>query len=173
MYAQESLTFLFDTLALGFIFIATIDLSREIITLYKQTFVARQKPTLLTNPQSQQLSQLPDPWLLPTAEAIAPVELAQVRPKPILLLAPALAVEEVKVSANRATSKEVLRDIDVDSLKLREARKLAKSLGIAQKINGKDQNLKFLKNQIELKLQQGRVLNPEITAQLKEELIAS
>lgn len=121
MSFQASLTFLFDALALGFIVIVTIGLSREVITLYKQTFVARQKPTLLTNPQPEHLSQLPDPWLLPTAEAttpvesaIAPVELAQVQPKlkPILLLAPAKAVDDVELSANQPTCKKVLRNKD-------------------------------------------------------------
>lgn len=171
MSCQQLLTFLFDAIALGFICIATIDLSREIIALYKQVFVAPPQPPL-TNPQPKPLSQLPDPWLLPTAEAIAPVELTQVQPKPILLLAPASSVDDVELSANRATSKGLFGDIAVDTLKLREARKLAKLLGIAQKINGRDQTLAFLRSQIKVKLQQEISRGTEVVAQLRAELVA-
>ncbi len=138
MPAQELLTYLFNVIALSFIIIAAFDLGREIIILYKQVFVTPPQPKLLTS-QPKPLLQIADPWLLPLAQAVAPTDRSiQQQQEPVLLLAPAQAVEEVELSTNRATSKEVFRDIDVDTLKLRDARKLAKSLGIAQKVNGKD-----------------------------------
>lgn len=177
MSAQQSLTFLFDAIALGFIAIATIDLSQEIIKLYQQVFVTPQQPPL-TNSQPQALLQLPDPWLLPLEETTAPVKRClQEQPKPILLLAPAQAVEEVRLSRACAVQpsttelvKELLEGINVDTLKLRPARKLAKLLGIAQKVNGRDQTLAFLRSQIKLKFQQS--LQPEVAFDLREKLIA-
>lgn len=170
MSAQQSLTFLFDAIALSFLTIATIDLSREIIALYKQVFVTQQQPPS-SHSQPQALPQLPDPWLLPIVDAATPSDRClQQQPKPVLLLAPARTVDNVELSANRAISKELLRDINVDTLKLREARKLAKVLGVAQKVNGRDQKLAFLRSQIKLKLQQS--LQPEIACDLREKLIA-
>lgn len=172
MSAQQTLTYLFDAIALSFITIAAFDLGREIIILYKQVFITPGQLPLI-NSQPKPRAQIADPWLLPLVEAVAPVNrYIQEQQKPILLLAPAKTVEEVKVSANRATSKELLGDIDVDSLKLREARKLAKSLGIAQKINGKDQKLAWLRRQIKAQLQQTQSLQPEVVAAVRGELIA-
>ncbi len=168
MSAQESLTFLFDAIALSFIVIVTIDLSREIIALYKQTFITPQQPILPTS-QPQQLSQLPDPWLLPTAEVLASAKLTQVQPKPIPLLAQALAVDEVQLSTAQSTIEDLLIGVDVNTLKLRQARKIAKALGIAQKVNGRDQKLEFLRNQIKLKLQQAKF---EIVQSVAQELLA-
>lgn len=156
MSTQELLTFLFDAIALGFIFIATIDLSREVIILYRQTFVPQQ-PILLTS-QLQQLSQLPDPWLLPTAEAVDSAKLTQVQPKPLLLLAPAKAEDKERLPSTQSTVRELLTEVDVNTLKLRDARKLAKALGIAQKVNGKDQKISGLRAQIQASLQQGQSL---------------
>lgn len=180
MSAQESLTFLFNAIALGFLAIATIDLSQEIVKLYKQVFIAPQKPTS-SHSQPQALPQLPDPWLLPVEETTAPTDRClQEQPKLILLLAPASSGGEVQLGKACAVQlsttesvKELLGGINVDTLKLRPARKLAKLLGIAQKIDGKDQNLEFLKKQIKLKLQQERLLLPEVGAELKLELLAS
>ena len=168
MSCQEALTFLFDAIALSFVAIAAIDLSREIITLYKQTFVALQ-PTLLTS-QLQALPQLPDPWLLPAPEALDSPKLTQVQPKPVLLLVEAKTVDERRLPSTQSTIKELLTGVDVDTLKLRQARKIAKALGIAQKVNGKDQTLAFLRSQIKLKLQQS--LHPEVACDLREKLIA-
>ena len=50
-----------------------------------------------------------------------------------------------------------------------QARKIAKVLGIAQKVNGKDQKLGFLVSQIKLKLQQATV---EIVKVVQQELLA-
>lgn len=144
MSAQESLTFLFNAIALSFIFIATIDLGQEIISLYKQVFITPVQLPLI-NSQPQQLPQLPDPWFLPAAEAVAPEQITQVQPNPLLLLAEASLVEEMRVPLSEVTIEELLRDIDINTVKLREARKIAKALGIAQKVNGKDQKLDWLR----------------------------
>lgn len=181
MSAQQSLTFLFDVIALSFITIATIDLGREIIALYKQVFIAPQQP-LLTNSQPQTLPQLPDPWLLPIEETTAPADPdIQQQPKPVLLLAPARAMgEEQSSRVGEAQSlvqhemiiEELLLGVDLDKLQLRQARKLAKVLGIAQKINGKNQKLAFLRGQIKLKLQEMRSLQPEVVAAVRREWTA-
>lgn len=169
MSAQESLTFLFDAIALSFIAIAVIDLGREIVALYKQVFAVPQ----ISSPanQLQPLPQLPDPWLTPV-EAVAPAQITPARPKPMLLLAPVKVVDDAKLSDRQPTAKELLGDIDVDKVKLREARKIAKVLGIAQKVNGRDQNLTFLRGQIKLKLQQERSLSSEVVIVAKSELVA-
>lgn len=171
MSAQESLTLLFDTIALSFIAIAALDLGQEIIVLYRQVFIAPVQLPSIEN-QSQPLSQLPDPWLLPAAEAVAPAQITPAQPKLVLLLAEAKAVEKVRVENSGVTAEGLLESIDVDTLKLRDARKLAKALGIAQKTNGKDQKLAFLRGQIKLKLQQERLPRLEDVAQLKVELSA-
>lgn len=177
MSAQESLTFLFDAIALSFIAIATIDFSREIIKLYKQVFITPTQPPS-NNSQSQVLSQLPDPWLLPVEDTAAPIDRGiPEQPKPVLLLAPALAMgEERSNSVGKAQSpgqqettiEELLVGVDLDRLQLRLARKLAKVLGISQKINGRDQKLTFLRGQIKLKLQEMRSLQPEVVSAVKE-----
>lgn len=181
MSAQESLTFLFDAIACGFITIAVIDLSQEIIALYKQVFVAPiQLP--LTNSKPQALQQLPDPWLLPQEEALTPSDRSiPEQPKPVLLLAPALAMGEEQLSSvgevqspgqQEITLEELLLGVDLDKLQLRPARKIAKVLGIAQKVRGRDQKLGFLRGQIKLKLQEMHSLQPEVVAAVREELIA-
>lgn len=181
MSAQQSLTFLLETIAIGFITIATIDLSREIIALYKQVFVAPKQPPL-TNSKPQVLPQLPDPWTLPIEETAAPSDRClQEQPKSVLLLAQAKAMGEVRsLNVDEAQSlgqcevmlKELLLGVDLDRLQLRPARKLAKVLGIAQKTNGRDQKLTFLRGQIKLKLQETRSLKAEVIAVLKAELTA-
>jgi hypothetical protein len=47
---------------------------------------------------------------------------------------------------------ELLGDIDLERLQLRPARKIASKLGIAQKVNGKDQPLAWLRAQIKKRL---------------------
>lgn len=182
MSAQESLTFLFDAITLSFIAITTIDLSQEIVKLYQQVFITPQQPPS-TNSQAQVLSQLPDPWLLSVEEITAPSDRClQQQPKPVLLLAPAKAISEGRLSSS--TIVEQLRDrsistlegllaVNLDTIKLRQARKIAKRLKIAQKVNGKDQKLDWLKAQIKAKVQQEQSLKAEVVAVLREELIAS
>lgn len=68
--------------------------------------------------------------------------------------------------------RELLMGIDIDNLQLRPARKIAKALNIAQKINGRDQTLGFLRNQIKVKLQQLDAL-PVETVEVLRQVLAS
>jgi hypothetical protein len=61
-------------------------------------------------------------------------------PKPELSLVPSVA--------------DSLKDIDLDRLPLRQARKVARVLGIKQKCNGKDKPLKFLRAEIKQRLKE-------------------
>lgn len=175
MSAQQSLTFLFDAIAIGFITIATIDLSREIIRLYQQVFVTPTQPTLSYS-QPQALLRLPEEWTLPVEETTAPTDRClQEQPKLVLLLAPASSGGEAQLGKACAVQpsttesvKELLGSINVDTLKLRPARKLAKLLGIAQKVNGRDQKLDWLRAQIQAKFQQGTLLQPKTVVAVRE-----
>ncbi len=68
---------------------------------------------------------------------------------------------------------DLLRGLDLDKLKLRQARKVAKVLEIAQKVNRRDQKLAFLVSQIKAKLQQETLLQPELMKLVNEALLAS
>ena len=193
MSIQELLTFLFNAIALGFIIIASMDFGTRLVNAYKQVSIAIDLP--LTNPQqprgqlplavkSQELGQLPDPWLLPVAENLpmkrlpsieffkredkaelaSKILLTHKQQKHLRLLPPAKTID-----IPNPELKDLLRGVDLDKLRLRQARKVAKVLGIAQKVNGKDQKLDFLRSQIKLKLQQAK---SEILQVIKQELLA-
>lgn len=68
--------------------------------------------------------------------------------------------------------RELLMGVDIDNLQLRPARKLAKALDIAQKVNGRGQKLGFLRSQIKAKLQQLEAL-PAETVEVLREVLAS
>ncbi len=192
MSTQELLTFLFNAIALGFITIASIDFGMRLVVAYKQVSIPPKKqlsiqqlPTQL--PRSgvpQELPQLPDPWLLPVAEnplllrypsteffkredeaeIASKILMAYKQQKHLRLLPPAKTIDVFNPELE-----DLLRGVDLDKLKLRQARKIAKVLGIAQKVNGRDQKLAFLVSQIKLKLQQARA---EIVEVVRQELIA-
>ncbi len=177
MSTQELLTCLFNAIALGFLTIAAIDFGTRALAVYNQVKVTSNSP--LTNIQPpltqlpppatlQKFPQLPDPWLppLPVGEAVASVKLVQKEQKHLRLLPPALATN---VSNPEPKLEDLLREVDLDKLKLRQARKIAKVLGIAQKVKGRDQKLDFLVSQIKLKLQQAKV---EIVKVVQQELLA-
>ena len=73
------------------------------------------------------------------------------------------------INVSNPELEDLLQAVDLNKLKLRQARKIAKVLGIAQKVNGRDQKLAFLVSQIKLKLQQARA---EIVEVVRQELIA-
>ncbi len=177
MSAQELLTYLFNAIALGFLTIAAIDFATRSVAVYNQVTVASKSP--LTNIQQpliqlplaaipEKQTQLPDPWLLPLTNKreLALIKLVQTKQKPLQLLPPA---KETSIGV-ASQLEDLLLIVNIDKLKLREARKIAKVLGIAQKVNGKDQKLDFLRSQIKLKLQQERSL--EVVVAVKAELIA-
>ncbi len=144
---------------------------------YNQVTVASNSP--LTNIQKpltklsqestpQKLPQLPDPWLLPssTEESVVLVKVVQKEQKHLKLLPPA---KEIGMAV-APKLEDLLQGISIDKLKLRQARKIAKVLGIAQKVNGRDQKLAFLVSQIKLKLQQAKA---EVVEVVQQELLAS
>ncbi|NEO33497.1 MAG: hypothetical protein F6K36_24345 [Symploca sp. SIO3C6] len=63
----------------------------------------------------------------------------------------------------------LLEDLDIEHLKLRPARKIASKLGIAQKVNGKDQPLKWLRIQIQKRLRE----EPEKVATIISEVLVA
>jgi hypothetical protein len=177
MSTQEMLTYLFDAIVLGFLTIAAIDFGTRVVAAYNQATFASNSP--LTNIQPpltqlpppailQKFPQLLDPWLLPSSvkESIGLVKLVHKEQKHLRLLPP--AKETSMVVAPKL--EDLLRGISIDKLKLRQARKIAKVLGITQKVNGCDQKLEFLRSQIKLKLQQ-LLLLPNVEV-VREDLVA-
>ncbi len=195
MSTQELLTFLFNAIALGFITIASMDFGSRLVVAYKQVSIApispKKQPSLQQLPTQlphsgipQELPQLPDPWLLPVAENLqllrlpstelvkredkaeiaSTILLTHKHQKYLRLLPPAKTI-----NVFNAELEDLLRGVDLDKLKLRQARKIAKVLGIVQKVNGKDQKLAFLVSPIKIKLQQAKA---EIVEVVIQELIA-
>ncbi|PSB25946.1 hypothetical protein [Chlorogloea sp. CCALA 695] len=150
MSTQELLTFLFNAIALGFIIIASMDFGTRLVTAYKQVSSTSNSPSTSTQKpisklplavKQQELGQLPDPWLLPVqdkGEIVPLTNLAQGEQKHLRLLPPAKTINVFNPELE-----DLLRGVDLDKLKLRQARKIAKVLGIAQKVNGRDQKLAF------------------------------
>jgi hypothetical protein len=71
-------------------------------------------------------------------------------PKPELTVVPSVA--------------DSLKDIDIDHLSLRQARKVARVLGIQQKVNGKDKPVKFLRAEIKQRTKEEPTLAQNILA---------
>jgi len=172
MFTQELLTYLFNAIALGFLTIAAIDFGTRALAVYNQIKVASNSPStniekpltqlpLATTPQK--FPQLPDPWLLPLplGESVGLVEVVEKEQKHLWLL------PQGKETSMLIAPKleDLLRGADLDKVKIRQARKIAKVLGIAQKVNGRDQKLAFLVSQIKLKLQQAKVEMVEVIQQ--------
>ncbi len=170
MSTQELLTFLFNAIALSFLTIASVDFSTRLVIAYKQVSITsispkkqlpiQQLPTQLPlTVNLQELPQLPDPWLLPLSveKPIASIKLAQKEQKHLRLLPPAKTIDVYNPELE-----DLLLGVDLNKLKLRQARKIAKVLGIAQKVNGRDQKLAFLVSQIKSKLQQETLLQSEV-----------
>ena len=104
---------------------------------------------------------MPDPWTLPLDEAVStPQPFSAIHLKPLLLLPPA---KEIFTSPLQITTEPALDNlfssIDIDKLQLRPARKIAKALGLAQKVDKKDQPISWLRAQIKMKLQQPQELH--------------
>ena len=89
--------------------------------------------------------------------------------RPTSQLKPLLLLPQVTAESNL---NELFSAIDIDKLPLRRARKIAKALGIAQKVNKKDQPLSWLRAQIKAKLQQPQEL-PTTAILAVRELLAS
>ncbi len=149
MSNQELLTFLFNVIALGFLGIAAMDFGTRAVTVYKQVSFSSSSPLtsaqqpiselpLATTP-SRVLSQLPDPWLLPMKyEASTSTKTCSKEQKHLRLLPQAKVI-----NISNPKLEDLLQGVGLDKLKLRPARKIAKVLGIAQKVNGRDQKFAF------------------------------
>lgn len=177
MSTQELLTFLFNAIALGFLAIAAIDFGTRAVTVYKQVSAVSSSPLIFAQQRTRklplaatpkELPQFPDPWLLPlpVEEAIAFVKPLQKNQKHLRLLPQATEIS-IAVAPKK---EELLLGVNIDELKLRQARRIAKLLEIAQKVNGRDQKLEALKSQIKSKLQQAK---SEVLLLVKQEVIAS
>ncbi len=167
-------------IALGFLIIAAIDFGTRAVAVYNQVKVTSLSPlTNIEKPPTQlpltatpkELPQLPDPWLLPlpVEESIVGVKPLQKEQKHLRLL-PSAKETSIAVAPQL---EDLLIEIDLDKLKIRQARKIAKALGIAQKVNGRDQKLAFLVSQIKSKLQQGTFLHLEAIRLVNEVSLAS
>lgn len=102
-------------------------------------------------------TQVPDPWTLAAPEPIVPTSASRSLPQLQLLLPPRKTDTAIATPAANKLH-ELLPDLQIDKLQLRPARKIARTLGINQKVNGKDQPLTWLRTQIKLKLQHSEAL---------------
>lgn len=143
---SDFLTFLFNAIALSFITVATIDFFTGIVQLWQTCAIPAEQPDLRFHLESKTASE-------PPAPAVEPV------PDPELPTVP-LSLEEV------------LQGVDIDTLQLRPARKIAKALSIAQKVNGRDQPLSWLRAQIKARLQQPQEVPAEALKAVRD-LLAS
>lgn len=178
MSAQALLTLLFNAIALSFISIATLDFITGLMPLmprHKKCLVSPGQLNLFDlKPKS--LPLLPDPWTLPLDKVIStPQKIAQTEQKPVLLLLPPakeISIRPPLPTVTKPKLEQFLSHIDINKLQLRPARKIAKALNIVQKINGRDQKLNFLRNQIKVKLQQLEAL-PTETVEVLWKVLAS
>lgn len=141
MNATDFLTFLFNAIALSFITVATIDFFTGLVQLWQSCAIPAKQPDLRFHLKSETASEPPALPVEPVPEPEQPAALP---------------------------SLEILQDIDIEHLQLRVARKIAKALGIAQKINGRDQPLSFLRAQIKARLQQPQEVPAEALQALRE-----
>lgn len=170
MSAQEFLTLLFNAIALAFITIATLDFITGLIPLMPRQKISLVSPGQLSlfDLKSEPLPLLPDPWTLPLDEVTEVVSRRESQhhspsnPKPLLLLpqADVVAANSLQTTVEQPLD-QLLSGVDIEKLQLRRARQIAKTLGIVQKLNGKDQPLSWLRTQIKAHLQLRNELPPE------------
>lgn len=181
MSAQEFLTLLFNVIEIAFITIATLDFISGLMPLMPRHKISLVSPGQLSlfDCKPKPLPLLPDPWTLPideiTSVIVQPQQITQTQHQPVLLLLPPVkeaSIQPLLSTAAEPKLEQFLSRINIDKLQLRPARKIAKALNIAQKINGRDQTLSFLRNQIKVKLQQLEAL-PVETVKVLGEVLAS
>lgn len=178
---QDLLTALAEAIVLVFSAVFLLDLAIALNNYWIASAHAPQiqapaaKPHL--QPEKRDFAKvLPDPWMLPIDE-VAETSITQScspnKLKPLLLL----PQSDVVVASSLTTIAEPTLDvffssINIDKLQLKLARKIAKALGIAQKVNKKDQPISWLRAQIKAKLQQPQEL-PTTAILAIRELLAS
>lgn len=169
MSTQDFLILLIDATALGFIAIASFDFIEGLIYYYrKRSSIVSPGQLSLFDIRPEPVPELPDPWELPTSRLIVQPLQKPPQPEQKLLLLPQAELETREVPL----LDELLAGIDIDKLQIRPARKIAKVLGIAQKVNGRDQPLSWLRAQIKARLQQPQEL-PLAAIEAVRELLAS
>lgn len=136
--------------------------------------VAAAKPTV--TPQGQPVA--PEPTTIEIAAA--PQEPDRDEELEAALWEPAATGEEAPIASvetepaqvtveklAKESQEELLKDIDLDTLQLRPARKICGRLGIQQKVNGKDAPLSWLRAQIKNRLSE----KPQETVPVIEEIL--
>lgn len=184
---EDFLAFLINAITVSFLLIAAVDFVTGLVKLMerqkKATIVSPKQLNLfaLSRTQSKPFLQMPAPWTLPlldnsVSELTALPQKSDQRPQlPLLLLPQAMDIVVVQPALPTTTKPrldELLAGVDLDTLQLRSARKIAKLLNISQKVNGRDQPLSFLRAQIKTKLQQPQELPPAAIDAVRE-LLAS
>jgi len=156
----------------------TVELKPKVITMSQET-----APTVTAESQVKpvktvaSLVNLPDPWTMPVREITKVLDLQQQstkcqEPKPLLLLPPVKSLLLLPPVKANPKAEQLLAGVNLDKLPLRLARKVAKVLGIAQKVNNKDVPISFLRVQIKSKLTQSQSLSLE-TFDTINQLLAS
>lgn len=178
---QDLLTALAEALVLVFSAVFLLDLAIVLNNCWiasahtPQLQAPAAKPHL--QPEKRAIAKvLPDPWMLPIDE-VAETSITQRcspnKSKPLLLLPQSdVVVASSLTTIAESTLEELFLSIDIDKLQIRLARKIAKALGIAQKVNKKDQPISWLRAQIKAKLQQPQEL-PTTAILAVRELLAS
>lgn len=111
--------------------------------------------------------ELPDPWTLPSvalaiSQRLAPPAQSQIQPLLLLPQAKEITAQPPLQALTKPALDELLTGVDLETLKLRPARKIASALGVAQKVNRKDLPIEWLRAQIKKRLEQ----TPHETAQV-------
>lgn len=95
-------------------------------------------------------------------------EVFEVTPEPAAAAVGATPAVESRPEIAPTPPQEVLQGIDVEKLKLRDARKVCKALGIQQKVNCKDAPVSWMRAQIKERLKE----EPEKIALIRNVLAA-
>ncbi len=158
---QALLTASIELLFFAFSAIFLLDLA---IALKKCWVASAHTPQ--TQPEKKEYVQvLPDPWTLPLEPVVSKPQrqpFSAIHSKSMLLLLPAKEISASLPTITKSTLSELFLEVDIDKLQLRAARKIAKALGIAQKVNKKDQPISWLRAQIKTKLQQPQELTTTV-----------
>ena len=170
MNAQELLTCAFNAITLGFLAIAIIDFVGGLMSRKQTVNVSPGQLSLFDI--MLEFPALPDPWILQIEEELVlPHKAEPAKPNltPLLLLpfAKEITAQPPLPSSAKPTIDELLIGVDLETLKLRPARKIASALGLAQKVNKRDLPLEWLRAQIKKRLEQ----TPTETAQVIKEIL--
>ena len=94
---------------------------------------------------------LSDPVIVPNTQTAPALELKIATPAQAIVTAP-----EAKSMVQKSTKdlEQLLDGINIETLKLRPARRIAGKLGIQQKFSGKDAPLRYLRTQIRQRLEE-------------------